>query len=415
MTIFSTLTNNGIVGRILGAKERVVYSAPGLTQEIAASLVTAARRLPGRVVVVVDVSGRCARLGYGEFDGVTLLHESGVVVRQQDGLRIGFLAVDAAGYAFNLPPLLVEDVAEMDRACNAIALDAAQVARTLHALLPPPPATDEATPLPQAQPDIGRTALSPGTVEKVRTELAANPPQKFDLARKVNVFNARIEFVEMRLTGTHVRRHTVQLPPDLVFAASDAETHRRVQASCKIVGEDSALAKEAKAIADKVAELRKHYLRSAGSLGCVMLRAQRAAFMAIVGRLRAEIDAFRLSVEAKLQREIDKSRQKVVEALLPAVKRAPPQALRAQVSGTVTNDIAKTYLCDRLAKVFPAATTLVDAMRLDVVCKGVTYEMLKDEAFRKAVTKAFPYERFELLDEFEATPAVQARLSRAAD
>jgi hypothetical protein len=35
--------------------------------------------LPGRVDVIVDESGQCARLGYGEFDGVTLLHEHGVV------------------------------------------------------------------------------------------------------------------------------------------------------------------------------------------------------------------------------------------------------------------------------------------------------------------------------------------------
>jgi hypothetical protein len=39
----------------------------------------AAGRLPGRVDVIVDESGQCARLGYGEFDGVTLLHEHGVV------------------------------------------------------------------------------------------------------------------------------------------------------------------------------------------------------------------------------------------------------------------------------------------------------------------------------------------------
>ena len=414
MTVFSTLTTAGIAGRIQQANERVVYSAPGLTQEIAASLVASARRLPGRVVVILDVSGQCARLGYGQFDAVTLLHENGVVVRQQDGLRIGFLAVDETGYAFNLPPLLVEDVTEMHRACNAIALDAGQVRRSLEALLPPRPA-DSASSSTTAAPEIGRTTISSTAVEKLRTELVANPPQKFDLARKVSVFNAQVEFVEMSLTGTHVRRHTVQLPPELVFAARDAETQRRVQASFKVVGEDSALAKEAKAIADKVTALRKGYLRSAEPLGSIMLRARRGDFMAIVGTVRAEVDAFRVSAEARLQKEIDRSRQKLVDALLPAVKQAPPEKLRAQVSGKVTNDIAKAYLADRLATVFPAAATLIDEMRLDVVFKGVTYEMLKDDAFRKAVNAAFPYEKFDLLEEFQAAPVVHPHLRQAAD
>jgi hypothetical protein len=412
--VLSALTATDIARLVQGANTRIVYAAPGLTQEIAASLVTAGRRLPRTVVVILDVGAHSARLGYGDFDAVTLLHENGIVVRQQDGLRIGFLAVDDVGYAFNLPPLLVENVAEMGRACNAIALDPAQLEQMVRAIAPGA-AKDAESPATATEPVIGKTQLSATTVEKVRAELAVNPPQKFDLARKVNVFNAHVEFVEMSLSGTHVGRHTAQLPRDLLLATRDTETQKRVQATFKIVGENSALAKEAQAIARKVTALRALYLRTIGSLGSLMLRSKRDEFTTKVDKLGQEIDAFRASAEERLQSEIDKSRRKLVEALLPAIKRNPPEDLWAQVSGKPTNEIVERYLSDRLKALFPAANQLIQDMRLDVAYKGVTYEMLRDKNFQEAVRKAFPYERFELFDEFKASPVVQPRLMRAAD
>jgi len=41
--------------------------------------------------------------------------------------------------------------------------------------------------------------------------------------------------------------------------------------------------------------------------------------------------------------------------------------------------------------------------------------MLKDDAFRKAVKAAFPYEKFDLLEEFQAAPVVHPHLRQAAD
>jgi hypothetical protein len=414
LAVFSTLNATDLARLVSEATNRVTYCAPGLTQEIAASLVAAAARLPGHVCVILDVSAKCARLGYGEFEGATLLQENGIAVRQQAGLRIGFIVADEVGYAFNLPPLLVEDVTAMSRAFNAIALEPGQIARTLQALHPSPTAHGAATAaIPEA--DIGKLPIAGADIDKLAVELAANPAQKFDLARKVNVFNAQVEFVEMSLTGTHVGRHTAQLPKELVFATRDADTQKRVKASFRVVDGDSTLGREAKGVADRVSALRSLYLRSVGSLGSVMLRSKHEPFVEEVENIRQEIDRFRVSAEARLQKEIDKARQKLVDALLPAVIRTPPRDLVAQVSGKPPSDITRRYLADRLQHAFPTAAALITEMRLDVVFKGVTYEMLRDEAFQRAVKQGFPYERFGLLEEFEASPVVGPRTLRAAD
>ena len=78
-------------------------------------------------------------------------------------------------------------------------------------------------------PQIGRSSLSAEQVKKVEAELVNNPPQRFDLARTLNVFNAYIEFIELRLTGMQITRHTVKLPQDLILALRDEATSRRLR------------------------------------------------------------------------------------------------------------------------------------------------------------------------------------------
>ena len=68
---------------------------------------------------------------------------------------------------------------------------------------------------------LANNVLSAEQVKKVEAELVNNPPQRFDLARTLNVFNAYIEFIELRLTGMQITRHTVKLPQDLILALRD--------------------------------------------------------------------------------------------------------------------------------------------------------------------------------------------------
>jgi hypothetical protein len=146
-----------------------------------------------------------------------------------------------------------------------------------------------------------------------------------------------------------------------------------------------------------------------------MLRSKHDLFIKEVEKIRQEIDRFRTAVEPRLQKEIDKARQKLVDALLPAVIRTPPDDLVTQVSGKPTKDVTNRYLSDRLGGAFPTAKALITEMRLDVVFKAVTYEMLRDETFKQAVKAGFPYEEFDLLEEFQAAPAINPKVMRAAE
>lgn len=411
LPVFLHLSTDEIASCIHRARRRVLLCMPGLSQAVAAAVVNAARSLGhGAVTVVLDVDDKVARLGYGEFDAVAMLMEEHVNVRMEGGLRACVLVVDDAGYSFFTPPMLVETHDEPTVRVNALALVPTQVDAIAQALGHVEETGSAATnqPLPQ----IGAEVVRADQVESVRNALESNPPQKFDLVRKVNVFNAYIEFVELRLIGLHIGRYTVQLPKGLGLALRDDATARRLLTTFKLVSEDSKVAKEAVAIDKKVRHLRELYTRSLGEKhGSVILRSKRAALEGAINRLRKEITEFQTDVVERLDREITASRKKLVDGLWQAVKKSKPPELEAQISGPVTSDVVKRYVDMQLAQVFPDARSLVGEMRLEFLPKGVTYDVLTDLDFQEKVRKAFPLENFDRpFKEFEAAPAIQPSL-----
>ena len=386
------------------SSKRVIYCAPGVQQAVAASLINAKKRLGREAIrVILDIDDSTVRLGYGEFDAFSLLLEEGVEVRVERGLRTCVMICDDLGYAFFTPPMLVEDLEENHIGVNAIQLHPEQVKSVALALCP---GADNSTTTPPS-PELGKAVVTEKQIEQIKEALAANPPQKFDLARKVNVFNAFIEFAELRMTGLHISKHTVQLPRNLVLALKDDTTAKRLLTTFRLVGEDSKVAKEATDIDQKVRQVRDTLTRSLGDgIGTVILRSKRKQFSEAVERIRADIARFQEKVTERLEKEIESSKRKLVEGLLPAIKKNPPEALTSQLSGKPTVEILRRFLDNELSRVFPEAKSLIGEMRLDWTPKGVTYETLSNPEFQQKVRAAFPYENFDKpFSEFEAAPA----------
>ena len=52
-------------------------------------------------------------------------------------------------------------------------------------------------------------------IKQIEANIRSNPVQDFDLSRVVNVFTARIQFVELGVEGANLEAHTVKLPAEL--------------------------------------------------------------------------------------------------------------------------------------------------------------------------------------------------------
>jgi hypothetical protein len=391
MSTFEIIDDAGLALRIRQARERVLLCTPGFGDPVSAALIEAHGRLGcEHVAVVVDGTAQAARLGYGHFDAVGQLSQAGVAIRIEPGLRLGTLIVDRQGWCFATPPLLVDATMEKAVAPNAVSLMPAQVDALARAISPPPQPSQDGQVGSVAQPEIGAVTAKPEELASVQAALQADPPQQFDIARKVNVFNAFVEFVELSLVGTELTRQRVAIPQDLLLAVSDRDTRERLTTSFQLIDPGATIGREAKEIRRAVNKLRKVHTRVLNPYGSITLRSNRQRLEAAVAAVQVQVAAFAGTVKNKLQKEIDHSRKQLVQSVLPGLKAKPPEDLLAGVVGKPTVEQIKRWIDRQLDHAFPKVDDIVSEMRLVLTIKAVTFEMLKEPKFQAGVREAYP-------------------------
>ena len=390
MPLFATLTTERMCSEIDSAKHHVILAAPGIRMPVADSLLRAGERLnQGAVQVVLDVSPSVARLGYGEHAAVEKLAAAGLAIHQHEGLRIGVLICDDAGWSFATSPSLVEvDPAGDREAFNAIALTAAQVV-VLRAELP---AINKASEREQKQsPEytvVGTELVDEATLSKVKRALDIAPPQQFDLARQTQVYAALIQFVELTFEGFNIQSRRVQLPKTLpLIASKDKAVKDRLTASLKVLDQIEK-PKALREVTTQLEELRNAYLVPVGQAGRIMLKSKRGDFEKELKAIEDSLEACKKTLVTDLQAAL----KGVVDAIVPDLARAvmadPPPRFRGLFSAT--EESAAEFVKDELAKTFPTADELVAGMRIHKFYKDVTYETLKNKDFSERVMKEIP-------------------------
>ena len=79
---------------------------------------------------------------------------------------------------------------------------------------------------------IGLDKVPTKQIEQITENVDKDPSAEFDIARKVRVFNYRIEFVEFKLTECGFKRKTIPLKSS--FFAKNDKIQRLLQAQFKV-------------------------------------------------------------------------------------------------------------------------------------------------------------------------------------
>lgn len=392
-----TVATDGVVSDLVReARERLVVVAPALPAVVADALLDRIAALDGdAIALVLDSDPEVYRLGYGTLEVTEAVAAAagakGIAIRQQPGIRIGLVISDARTLIFTPVPALVEAGPNTHGQANAICLST------------PPEAVEADLGLGDAPARVGARLLTPDDLDAVRVDLEANPPQKFDLARIVNTFNAYIEFVELEVRGTEVARHLVTIPSHLM-AVVPARTRKNLRTSCRVVAEDDAISGE------KVAQERRlhtrRFLKVIPGYGTAIRRKDRDEFDKAVARLKSSVAAFGDKVQAKLQSQIERSINELERSLLPALVKRPPEAWIPVTGELPDKDTIRSLLNFELREAFGTAAEMIRHMSVTCQFKGVTYEMLNDPAFMEKARAAFP-DLPELHDENVAAVASQ--------
>lgn len=136
--------------------------------------------------------------------------------------RSSFFVSDNRTMVYSPVPRNVEAGSTSVEKPNALVIEGA-VAETLA----------HATDLAGTRTEVGQTALTPERVDATVSNLKADPPQPFDLSRKLKVSRSEVQFVELKMTNATFRSRRIRLP--VKFQKLDDEDLRsRISSTLKV-------------------------------------------------------------------------------------------------------------------------------------------------------------------------------------
>jgi len=389
---FISLTDVELVALIGCASRRLVVITPRVSQSVATVLAEKWREL-GRdaVQIILDPDPEVSRLGLGESSALKLLHEMaieiGAELLQQQGLRVGLIITDETTTIFAPTPLLIEAGGRPGERRNAIRLET-----------PAPAPSDAGSDADLSDLNLIVSRIEKADVKKACADLEANPPAKFDLARKVRVFNSRIEFVEFKVQGAALSRKTVPIPADLMGFA-EPRAQKLLRSSFQLIEKNTELSGE------RIGRLRhfiaKSFLVQLPKYGTVVERARKAEFIAAIDTLERYIRRFEKFQKKHLQEAIREKCELVISALAPGVIANPPTRWKRKLGDNPTDDAIRQMLRREVEAMFGSAESLFNAMEMKLIFKGVTYELLYDTEFVRIAQEKIQSFR-DLHEEFEA-------------
>ena len=300
---FTVATDDAVTAMIQSARRRLVVIAPALSQAVADALADRIDELADLDVrVIVDADAEVYRLGFGEREALQVIRETAsrslLDLREQPGVRIGVIISDEDTMVFAPVSKNIEAGSDTAEKPNAIVLrgrPSESLARAAGAERSDDSPTGE----------IGGAALDPQKVEAMQAELQRNPPAKFDIARRLNVFTSRVVYVEFEIKNFALGRRGVPLPDDFKTAttkALQAQISSRLRAPMAEIGavevvvgegentktekiDDEWLRKERKRIEDL-------YTFQIDNFGRVILREDRQAFDKAVNAFTTVVSAW---------------------------------------------------------------------------------------------------------------------------
>ncbi|MBX6333889.1 hypothetical protein IRY61_00920 [Candidatus Saccharibacteria bacterium] len=350
------------------------------------------------ITVALDFDERAMRMGFGDIEAVKTLMAANIPIHNTPGLRTALVLVDDEGFLYTPTALYLEAERKGQCAPNAMRLSKEQLREALARLSPAAKAIakaqtqneEERERIDSLPVEIGGERVTEEKCREVDQRLKEAPPVQFDVARQVRVFNAYLQYVDLKLTGASIQRHRITIPPSIQKLGVSKDLEGRLRTTFDLIEKGGKLS--SKKLEDELNDIRKNFTPSLGKdYGRVVLKSARPHLERRLEVFRANLEAHQKNVAEELQRQLDESRKQIVEYYLPRVMENPPDALLGQLlNPTVTEQDARAWLNAELDRVFPRAEGLIKKMQLDVQYKDVTFETLNREDFLECVKKAFP-------------------------
>jgi hypothetical protein len=392
------------------------------------------------VTAIIDLDPEVYRLGFGTEEGLRALQDLAgqehFALRRQEGLRVGLLVTDQRTLVYSPTPLLIEAGSTSEEKPNAIVIsrDVEPTAALLHAC--GAPSSGVAGAPPPGEVEVGLRPATPAAVEASLASLKEVPPKMFSVARIERVYESKIQFVDLKVTGYKLSAKRVNIPNDLLVGEDEAFRERLRNSFLLLEGEqtikvhipefdiETAQARPAEAggmpptvewseatLEEQRKALYDDFLISVPHFGYVIMRRNRPKFDKRVKLLQAQINAFNTAIQAELGEKLLDAVKSLAATLLPRIRTRLPQRFERMLPvSEASDDLLRSLLEQDLSRSFGRGIEVFNP-ELRCVFKDVTYESISDPQFREALSKALrdsggPLLVAQLFSEHDAAPEV---------
>ena len=423
MSTFTSVDDRVLQDVIAGARQRLVFIAPGLRPPVAEALAQAMETIfSGSIHLVFDVDAEVCRLGYGDpdFKGMELLQAAaskhGLTVNHQPGIRIGLIIADETTLIYSPTPELIETESRQPDKPNAICLQAEL-----------PPQLARACALGEEQHatlEVGKDPVEQEIIDAVKADLKERPAKQYNVARIERVFSSILHYVELRIEDYKLTSRSIALNPEL-FGVQNADVVSRLSNRYRLFSNAKSLNLEIpvfdenaqplpnekkvsfgpRSIDERRKRIKQRFIMEAGSYGLIILRKDVPAFEKELKVLEAEIEAYKNVVKDVIKERTDEIVAELLTALKDALKASPPEKWRSRyVAPTPTDaDIKRLFDEDIDAEVKRVNTDFNP--RIFHTFKDVTYHTFQDAKFRELLVNRFGKGAIDdIFSEYDAAP-----------
>lgn len=389
--IFTTATDENLIALIRVARNRLAVITPALTTPVAEALAARMGDLTDlSLTVILDADAEVYRMGYGDQEALEIIRkaseEAQFDLREQPGVRIGVVISDDQTMVYAPVSRNVEAGSTTEEKPNAIMLERAATGSLA-----------EAAGAAKGEIEIGVIGMKPERVAQMQEDLKANPPQPFDLTRKLKVFVTEVQFIDLRIPNAMFNSRKIKLPPS--FQKFESEDLRRdIESSLRIPIdlEEYFEIKIKSWRGDEILNVNEAYIRRERDSiereffhdwkgrGKIILRKDKEQLKNELDRLVTIITSYHGVLKDKIDDGKKAFRTGMITEFLAFWQKSPPDRLSRR--GVPTEEVCRLDIERAANDMFDKAVTL-GAAEARLVYKDISIEDLKDQELMSSLRK----------------------------
>lgn len=397
-----------LVNLITEAKKRIRLIVPSIHPEWV-MLLTDANDRGVDIKVCLNNSEKSIREGFGNDNAIQKLLDRNIPVNESKPNRISIISVDDNHFLYFPTSRIFEDPTD-EGIFNAVVLDPLTAISILSSFFPEDLSILEnilanssmiINELYKERLENVTEDLSLGKINKqatefdqkkfedIRQELKNNPPVEPDLKRQIEVYNLKIQFVELKFENGKITGKRVRIPKNALPFESP-ELKKILDAGMKIFTEVKENNNKTfdlyTSLQNEVKILREKYITP---IKCrpeksIVIKLKKTEFQKAIDEINNKIQAEKLKLINDIDSEIELAKNRLGEELFRFFLKNPPEEIKGYYFADKASAKVRNYVYDIIGKMkFPKAHEMVEGMRLDTHYYDLTWNDFSDKELLK--------------------------------